>query len=231
MSLVSTNVELAYANVVAATPIVVPIPAFAKSEIVVYYGDNRDVAVQATDYTVNLDVPDPLNPPPPNTTNYQFVTITPLASLIAKIGAGTNVIYVRRTLPLTTDFAATDAFTRDKVDVEFARMLMRVQDLQQQINTGLVPNPADMNAELSATAAAASAAQALASANAASASQVTAAGNASAAATSATDASNSATAAQTSAVAAAASAAAELMQRLACSTVTALAGPSIRPPE
>lgn len=206
MSLASTNVELAYAGVANGVPIVAPIPAFAQSEILVYYGDTRLLAVQGVDYNVVLDVPDPLNPPPPNTVDYQFVTVTPTASLITKIGAGTNIIYIHRTLPLTTAFSPTDAFTRDNIDVEFVRTLMRVQELQWEVNQGLVANPSNIDAALSATAAAASAAAAAVSAAAALVSQNAAAGTLASVVASATAAASSATQAATSATNAAASA-------------------------
>src|SRR5215471_3018673 len=102
MSISNTNVTQSFSNVSTGTPVVANITTKGVvAEIYVDYGANHLIAVQGTDYLVSIAA------------DMLSVTITPQASLLAKIAAnGPNIIYVRRTLPLTTDFDYNDAFVR-----------------------------------------------------------------------------------------------------------------------
>ena len=217
MAVTDTDVELSYTNVVASTPIDVGIPTDSLSWIEVRYGDAKLLAVSGVDYTTAYD-----DPVTPNTSHF---FVTPTASLITKIAAdGPNAIYVRRHLPYTSAFDATNAAQRADVVTEFNQTLYRIQQIaflaSQAIDSAAdldsavaLAQTAQTNAEAAETAAAASAAAAAASqtaaaasASSASTSATNAAASASAAATSASSASTSATNAAASATSASASA-------------------------
>lgn len=133
MAVDNDNVELQFLAVVAAVPIDVDIKCYAKTDVYVYYGNARLVAVQDVDFTVTL-----------NTVDYDTFTVTPTASLITKIDAqivadptDINVIHVRRELGFTSDFLATQAFLREKIALEFDKTMMRAQQILNQLNRSL----------------------------------------------------------------------------------------------
>jgi hypothetical protein len=131
MPLSTTTVEQSYLAVAAGVPIAgIPIAADSVAHVVVKYGDSKLTAVQGVDYNVVL------------AGDFNSMTVTPTASLITKIGAGTNIIYVRRVSPTTTTFSATDATYKQRISDEIRHVYMIVQELVFDIvsSVGLITN-------------------------------------------------------------------------------------------
>lgn len=188
MTVAGTTVEVEFTNVVVNVPLVVAIQSYDPAWFYVRWGLSRELAVPGVDYTVEYD--NPSNP------TYLLFNFTPLAPLLAKIGAGANVVYVGRQLALTTDFDLDDSFVREKIVTEFDKTIMRFQqlafDMAFVLSTVDELDDAIAQAEAFALAASASATAAADSASAANASAVAAAASAGAAAASAAAAAASA---------------------------------------
>src|SRR5215471_10564309 len=129
MSISNTTVTVTFTNVVTGTPVVASITTKGVvGEIYVDYGANHLTAVQGTDYLISI------------ASDMLSVTITPQASLLTKIAAnGPNIIYVRRTLPLTSQFSYDNAFIRQLLVDEFDRVWMVAQQLDDEV-TGYLAN-------------------------------------------------------------------------------------------
>lgn len=117
MPLTDTDVELSFLDVVAGVPIPVGIPADDVNHVQVYYGVLRATALPITHYTVALAV------------DYNSFELTPTAALITALSGDTNIIHVRRSMPLITDFDESDAFYRAKIAQEFRQVMMRFQEI------------------------------------------------------------------------------------------------------
>lgn len=159
MTVAATTVELEFTNVVVNVPLVVPIQSYSTEWFQVRYGDNKELATPGADYTIEYD-----NPADPTYLSFNF---TPLTALLTKIGAGTNVVYISRKLPLTTDFDNDDAFVREKIVTEFDKLWMTAQQLDEEFT-----DTADAAASAAAAAASAATAAAMAAAAAASATAI-----------------------------------------------------------
>jgi hypothetical protein len=151
MALATLTVRQTYTDVAAATPISVPIPLFETGDIIVYYGNEGAVAVENTDYTITL-----------NETDYSDFTLTPTASLIAKIDAliaadetEANTVTVYRSVTLDTEITPSAARNTDVLSREFDRTMMKLQQLDEALGRApkLSPNygGSPLVIELSAT--------------------------------------------------------------------------------
>lgn len=125
MSVDTQTTELIFTGIAAEVPISVDMKAFTTDTIFVYYGDTQVPATQGTDFTVDL-----------NFTTFNDFVVTPHLALINHINAlilsnpaEVNKIFVRRQLPLTSDFEETDAFIRRKIANEFDLTIMKMQQL------------------------------------------------------------------------------------------------------
>lgn len=125
-----------YEDVAAGVPISVTIPAYEASDIYVYYGSASLLAVQVTDYTVELGG------------DFETFTITPTASLIAKIDAliaadptEENYITVRRALDYKTDATPDGVRYTPFTSREFDRNAMRDAQLAEKLARALVLSP------------------------------------------------------------------------------------------
>lgn len=127
MAIDNTSVSKTYTNVQAGVPISVDMPLYSHEEIHVYYGDTRQLAVYAVDYTITL-LPE----------DFITFTFTPTPSLIAKIGAlgQGNVVELRRFVPYVTDFSVADSFIREKLVTTINRIMMRFQQIAAYLKTG-----------------------------------------------------------------------------------------------
>src|SRR6185369_4026908 len=126
MAIGDTDVELQFTNIVVNVPIVVGIQnTGVQTEIFVRYGIQRFPATLGVDYSLIFPV---------DLLTFQF---TPTQSLIDKIHAAgsTNVIYIQRVLPLTSEFDYDNAFVRQKLVDEFNRVWMTLQ--QQNFRIGI----------------------------------------------------------------------------------------------
>jgi hypothetical protein len=204
MSVPATIVEQQFTNVVVNVPLAVGIQTSGlPADIFVFYGAGRLLAIQGVDYTIDWAGNNPAQPGD----NLALFNFTPLAPLLTKIATdGTNVVYVTRLLPLTSDFDYVSSQIREKIVSEFDRVWMATQQLDFQLGDQASAEDSAIAAAVSAGEAAASAAAALTSKNAAAASATAAAGSATSAAGSATTAATQAGNAATSATAAAGSA-------------------------
>jgi hypothetical protein len=126
MSVSITNVELKFLNVVVDIPIDVSVMLFDEDEVTVYYGSNRLVATLNVDYTVVLQPDD----------GYVF-QIVPAAPLISKIIANDlgNVLFIRRESDFISDFQQTDGFHKNKIEREFDKKELKLQELKDRITT------------------------------------------------------------------------------------------------
>ena len=125
-----------YEAVAAGLPISVTIPAYETSDIYVYYGAASILAEQVVDYTVELGG------------DFETFTITPTASLIAKINAlialdatEENYITVRRTLDYLTDATPDGVRYTPFTSREFDRNAMRDAQLAEKLSRALVLSP------------------------------------------------------------------------------------------
>lgn len=128
MALAGTNVELVFTNVVAAVELPCEMKTYVASHIQVLYGTSRLLAIQGSDYAIELDAD--------ADETFENLNITPTAALITKINAliaGTpgevNRVVVRRELPYTSDFVETDSFLRERIAKEFDLVTMQQQQL------------------------------------------------------------------------------------------------------
>jgi hypothetical protein len=124
-----SDVELERLGIVAGKEESFAIPTYDTSWIYVYYGNQRTQASPGLDYDIALH----------EENDFQNFTIVPKGSLIDKIDAAivldpteVNKIAVRRHLPYTNDFTESDAFQRAKIEKEFDRLIMRVQEAAYQ---------------------------------------------------------------------------------------------------
>ena len=129
-------VALRYEDVEAGTPISVPYPLYEALDIKVYYGLAALVAVYNTDYTITLG------------DDFDTFTLTPTASLIAKIDAlvvadptEENYITVRRELDLLTSADAAAVRYTPFTAREFDRTVMRFQQVEEKLNRAVVLSP------------------------------------------------------------------------------------------
>lgn len=129
-------VAVRYENIVADTPISVPYPVYEALDIFVYYGVESLQAVYSTDYTISL------------ADDFDTFTLTPTASLIAKIDAliaadptEENFITVRRRLDYLTDSTAAAVRYTPFTSREFERTALRFQQIQEQLNRSLTLTP------------------------------------------------------------------------------------------
>lgn len=128
MASTSEVVALKFLNVVAGTPVTVAIEAFETADVQVWYGNASLLAVPVTDYTVAI------------ADGYTSFTVTPTASLLAKINAliagdddESNFIVVRRAMDLLTSTTADKnrhtTFTSREID----RIHLRLQELSERV--------------------------------------------------------------------------------------------------
>lgn len=176
MSVPAVEVEFQINGVAAGVPEDVAMQTYDPAWISVVYGNTRLPAILNTDYTLAVSE------------DFETVTITPTASLVLKIAVEDegDVIFVKRTLPFTTDITENDVQFREKVTEEFDKGVMRDQQLDHRLSNaeetleGFTDDVTDTAAN--AAAAAASAAAALASETDAEAAEVAAEAYAAAAA-------------------------------------------------
>lgn len=131
MAIAVTVNEVSAASIVAGNTIHgVNLPLDNVSELYVYYGSTRLLAVLGVDYTVSI------------ASDFNSFDLTPLASLLTKIGvAGTgNVIYMNRQVPYTNDLVPEDAFIRQRLVDEFDRNAMRFQQIANRLRTAVDHN-------------------------------------------------------------------------------------------
>ena len=137
MSTVTDVVATKYLAISTGTPVAVNFPMLEASELVVYYGVDALIAVQNTDYTYVLAL------------DFQTFTVTPTASLIAKIDAliladptnEINYITVRRVMGLLTTTTPALARYTPFTSTEFDRAAMRDQQLTDALNRALTLSP------------------------------------------------------------------------------------------
>lgn len=125
-----------FENIVVSVPLSNNYPLYSMTEIEVIYGSQLLRAIINTDYTVQLSPP-----------NFNSFTVTPTASLIAKIDAliatpptleaETNWVVVRRKIPLTT--SATPELVRSTTFLsdEICRIQMKMQVIAERLNRTL----------------------------------------------------------------------------------------------
>lgn len=111
-------------GVAVGVPLDCNMECFDAAHVYVYYGENQDPAVYGPDFDVILQPDD-----------YDTFQVLPLAGLLNKIttAGAENVVYVKRRLPYTNDYEATDSFNREKTENEFARAVMRDQQLRDEL--------------------------------------------------------------------------------------------------
>ena len=125
MALDATIVVREYLNPTAGTPISVDIALDAQDEVQVWFGGGEgEQAVLNEDYAVSLQ-----------TDNLSF-TLTPLASLITKLGSSTRII-VRRELPSITTLTAATAANTSILENEANRAVQRHAQLVEGLARGL----------------------------------------------------------------------------------------------
>ena len=129
-------VAVRYENITEGAPISVPFPLYEAPDIQVIYGIAALTAVYNTDYTITLG------------DDFDTFTLTPTASLIAKINAlialdpdEENYITVRRRLDYLTDATAAAVRYTPFTSREFERTVLRFQQIQEQLNRALVLSP------------------------------------------------------------------------------------------
>lgn len=141
MAVPATVVEVTVNDVAEGVPEAVSLQTYDPAWVSVRYGDeSKELAVVDTDYTVEISG------------DFDTVTITPLESLIDKINdlGEANVIYVRRTLPLTTDITENDVQFREKIAEEFDKAVMRDQQLADTQDDALDEIAAEKAARIAA---------------------------------------------------------------------------------
>lgn len=144
MVVATETVTRRYEDVAVGVEISVDIPAFEASDVYVYYGNSALVAAQGTDYTVAL------------AGDFNTFTVTPTASLIAKIDAlisadpgEVNAITVRRVLDYLTDATPAGVRYTPFTSKEFDRNAMRDQQLADSLTRTLrVKTTAGVMAEI-----------------------------------------------------------------------------------
>lgn len=129
MSVAVDKTYSVFLSVEANTPLSCTFTLFSKSDLVVYYGKERLVAVQDSDYTVSI------------ASGYASFTVTPKAALIAKILAliafdatEINYIEVRREPALTSDTTPAAARSSESVSREFDKVATRIQSVAEKIS-------------------------------------------------------------------------------------------------
>jgi hypothetical protein len=157
MAVPATTVEVQINGILANVAEPVALQTYDLAWISVVYSNSRLPAVLDTDYSITLSV------------DFNTVTVTPKASLVNKIGAENNgdLIFVKRTLPLTTDITENDVQFREKIAEEFDKAAMKDQQLDHRVTVveGIVGSVVDLeqavaDAEAAAVSATASAASA-----------------------------------------------------------------------
>jgi microcystin-dependent protein len=131
MSINDTTVQLEFTNVVANQVITVNMQTSGiDGEIYVTYGATRYSATSSIDYDTSF----------PDASLLTF-NITIYQALIDKINAAAevNVIYVRRHLPMTSDFDYDNVYVREKLVAEFDRVWMACQEFYQFLEISPVP--------------------------------------------------------------------------------------------
>lgn len=139
MAISTEVVARKYLDVTADTPISVDIPCFEATDVYVYYGKSSLEAVQAIDYTVQLE------------DDFATFTVTPLASLLNKINTliaaddtEENYITVRRTLDYETEATADGVRYTPFTSREFDRNAMRDQQLRDALSRSLTFPPSQL---------------------------------------------------------------------------------------
>lgn len=125
MAINTEVVEKTYSGIIVNVPLSVDMPLFAKADLYVTYGDTRLLAVQDTDYSIVLSEPD-----------FESFLFTPTSSLLTKIGVGTNVVYLTRTLDYKSDLSEADTFFRAKLVKVVDSIMMRFQQIAARLKTG-----------------------------------------------------------------------------------------------
>lgn len=133
MAISTEKVVDTYLNIVAGVPLNCNWPLYDEDEVIVIYGKASLVAELNVDYTVAL------NPP-----NYDQFTITPTATLIAKINAligldaeEINYATVRRELDYTTSTLPESVRQSTFISREFERIAMKLQQLSERLSRAL----------------------------------------------------------------------------------------------
>lgn len=122
-----------FLNIVAGVPLNNAYPLFAEDEVVVIYGSQALEAVYPTDYTVELSDPD-----------FDQFTITPTASLVAKINAliatpptddaETNFVVVRRKLDYLTSVQPETVRNTPFLSKEIDRIHMKLIQIAERVS-------------------------------------------------------------------------------------------------
>lgn len=117
MTVSTTQIAAQYTGIAAGVPIAVNMPVYDTTEYEVLYGATALLAVLGMDYSITPAL------------DFNSFTLTPTASLITKIGVGTNVIVVRQKLSQLT--SATSAAVRDTIFTafEFNRVWRGIQEI------------------------------------------------------------------------------------------------------
>lgn len=133
MAISTEKVVDTYLNIVAGVPLNCNWPLYDEDEVVVIYGKASLIAELNVDYTVALSPP-----------NYDQFTITPTATLIAKINAligldaeEINYATVRRELDYTTSTLPESVRQSTFVSREFERITMKLQQLSERLTRAL----------------------------------------------------------------------------------------------
>lgn len=127
MAIAVETVEVPVSNLIANNVVSgVPMPLSTSSELAVYYGSSRALAVPGTDYSVVI------------ATDGQTFSFTPTASLLTKIGllGMGNVAYLKRVLNYKSDLTEGDTFFRAKIVQAVDRIMMRFQQISAYLKTG-----------------------------------------------------------------------------------------------
>lgn len=134
MTVAVETVAVKFLNVATNVPVSCNFPAFAASDVHVYYGTESEEAIQNVDYTVILAA------------DFSTFYVTPTASLLAKINelvslnplTESNFITVRREMELLTDATAAAVRNTPFTAREFDRTAMRFQQMQERLNRAIV---------------------------------------------------------------------------------------------
>jgi len=138
MAVANERVARRFEAIVADVPIPVDIAVFEKTDVYVYYGTESLFAVQNVDFTVTLDEE-----------NFNSFTVTPTASLLAKINAliaadpvnETNFITVRRFMNFMTDTSPGAVRDLEFLSREFDRTALRFAQMYEQAVRSLTLGP------------------------------------------------------------------------------------------
>lgn len=126
MTVNNETASLVKLGVAAGVPVDCDMYLLRADDLVVYYGaaGDEDIAVYGADYTLSgIEAP------------WDDFTLTPTASLITKIGAGTNRLRLIRDMSYTSAFTAQDANFRQRIADEFDRQILLVQQQVDRIET------------------------------------------------------------------------------------------------